>query len=88
MMTTETLITILSLVTLATVATAGILTCYLHDTLLQRIGLAGVCLGALSLAFHAIKNPPHIGLVIISVSGALYAVATGVKLYRVKHGTT
>jgi spore maturation protein SpmB len=82
----EKFITIVSLGIMFIGATVAIFTCYLEDTFLQRVALVGVCFGSLSLADHAAKTEPHISVVVMSVSGAIWVVATGHKLWRKKHG--
>jgi hypothetical protein len=67
---------------IAIIAVIGVFAPHLDDTLMQRIGLACICIGALGLAGWALKNDPPFVLGLMVAGVAFFMVATAFKLYK------
>lgn len=83
-------VTIVALLVIAAVACLAVFHPSFEDTLVQRISLAGICIGALSGAYTATKEVIPSGLEVAAIAAAVYALECGriVKKRWKKHVTT
>jgi hypothetical protein len=73
--------------TLSLLCAAAVLAHSYHDTLLQRVALAGLSIGALAMAWHAAGGTCDINDadVLFAGSAALFAIETARKLAWRRH---
>ena len=76
--------TIISLLVMAIGAAVAVFTPLFHDTLPQRIGLSGICIGSIGMAWwvaHLSDVPDPI--VWMACSGGIYVIATAAKFINI-----
>jgi hypothetical protein len=84
----EVLAAVVALCALSVLCAVGVLSTAYHDTLVQRIALAGICIGALGVAWWCWTAASVPGPVaVLAVSACAFAVETGRKLWtRIRRG--
>lgn len=79
----ELLLTVLGLVVLAGLCAVAVLSPAYDDTLMQRVALGTVCIGALGVAWWCWRRGEAPGpVVVLAVGAGLFALETARKLLR------